>query len=212
MAIVKIITAGNVIQTQTFDKVNRQPPKIKRLSASQWVNTETGEVYTPDIKDNRKDTLTSSMSKLRDIINANTDNPANIRWVTLTYAENMTDTKRLYKDLDLYTKRLYFYCLKHGYPTPEYITAIEPQERGAWHTHSLLIWQDKAPYISNKDLASIWKHGFVKINQPKNCDNFGAYLSAYLTDTLEDDKTTKRKGNRLHLYPRIASSTASLRA
>jgi len=200
---VKIITSGNIIQLQTFDRVNRKPPKITRLNATTWANTESGEIYQPQIKESRKDTyngLKRSMANLRNIINANTDNPENVRWITLTYKENMTDTKKLMKDLTLYQKRLEFYCIKNGLDNPEHITAIEPQERGAWHAHTLLIWQKKAPYIPKADLEILWRNGFAKITKTTDCDNLGAYLSAYLSDTMEDGKTTK-KGNRLHLYP-----------
>ena len=201
---VKIITAGNITQVITFDRVNRKPPKIARINATTWANTETGENYYPQPKESRKDIYTGlkrSMANLRNIINANTDNPENVRWITLTYKENMTDTKKLYNDLSLYQKRLEFYCIKKGIDKPEYITAIEPQERGAWHAHSLLVWQKKAPYIPKTDLEIIWRNGFAKITKTTDCDNLGAYLSAYLSDTQDEDGKTTKKGNRLNFYP-----------
>jgi len=141
------------------------------------------------------------MSKLRDIINANTEHPENTLWATLTYAENMTDTKRLYKDFVRFWMRLCFYCEKNGHGKPEYINAAEPQERGAWHCHVLILWQNKAPFIPNADLAKLWKHGFVKIVATTDCDNLGAYLSAYLSDTIDTETKASKKGARLHLYP-----------
>ena len=104
----------------------------------------------------------------------------NVRWITLTYAENMTDTDRLYFDFKDFNKRFQYYCKINGYSKPEYIVMMEPQGRGAWHCHLLYIWDCKAPYVANKTLRDLWGHGFVKIKKLDNCDNVGAYLTAYL--------------------------------
>src|SRR5699024_2423614 len=100
---------------------------------------------------------------------------------------------------------------------------IEPQEREAWHSHTLLRFEDlEYIYIPNKEIADIWGHGFVTVKGLKDVDNIGAYLSAYLTDLpLKDDEVSaartkgekliekegngemKRiiKGGRIHFYP-----------
>ena len=196
----KITIAGNIIQVAEYEKVNHDPPKIRRINAIQWLNLETGEIFDRKAKTSRQDTVRRSISQLRDIINANTDTAENIRWCTLTYRENMTDTVRLMKDLEKFNKRLKFYLQGIGQADNEYITAIEPQGRGAWHAHILLIWQHKAPYISNDDFNKIWGNGFVCIKAVNNVDNIGAYLSAYMMDTLDEEGNSK-KGERLHYYP-----------
>ncbi len=71
---------------------------------------------------------------------------------------------------------------KNKLPKFEYIVAMEPQFRGAWHCHLILVFFSKAPFIANDKLAKIWGHGFVSIRSLKNVDNIGAYLSAYLCD------------------------------
>ena len=93
---------------------------------------------------------------------------------------------------------------------------IEPQARGAWHAHALLIWDVKRPFIPNPDFADMWGNGFVNIKGvPDGCDNIGAYLSAYLGDCSVEEyqgdlrgKEIKEvngkryvKGGRLHMYP-----------
>lgn len=196
----KITITGNIIQVAEYEKVNHKPPKIRRINATQWVNLETGEIYDRKAKTSRQNTVRRSIARLRDIINANADIPENVRWCTLTYAENMTDTNKLYKDLDKFNKRLKFYLQGIGQADYEYITAIEPQERGAWHAHILLIWKHKAPFISNDDFNKIWGNGFVSIKAVKNIDNIGAYLSAYMINTLDENGNSK-KGERLHYYP-----------
>ena len=95
------------------------------------------------------------------------------------------------------------------------------------HAHLLLIFQKKAPFIPNAELAKIWGRGFVKIKALKIVDNIGAYLSAYLGDmelgetltansisgkgfkvveSTDKDGTRQTKaivkGARLRLYPK----------
>jgi hypothetical protein len=134
----------------------------------------------------------------------------------------MTDPKRLYSD----TKKLRM-SVQYHFGKFEYISVVEPQGRGAWHTHEIWIFPDKAPYIDQKWLESdIWKHGSSRVVKIDSVDNLGAYLTAYLGDiSLEDaninklpidgeivekdytdengQKQTKRyvKGGRLQLYP-----------
>ena len=110
------------------------------------------------------------------------------RWVTLTYAENMTDTKRLYEDFRRFWMRFVYWCKSQGYDKPEYITVQEPQGRGAWHIHAFFIWPERAPYIANDEvLAKLWGNGFTKCKALADVDNVGAYFSAYLGDMpLED--------------------------
>ncbi|MEG2720326.1 MAG: hypothetical protein RR914_03275, partial [Oscillospiraceae bacterium] len=98
-------------------------------------------------------------------------------WVTLTYAENMTDTKQLYEDFKKFTMRMRYN--KYDF---EYIVAMEPQGRGAWHAHLIMIFKEKAPFILNEKLSEIWGHGFVKVKKLDDVDNVGAYLTAYLVD------------------------------
>ena len=111
-------------------------------------------------------------------------------------------------DFRKFWQRFTYYCKKQGYKKPEYIAAIEPQERGAWHIHCIIIWKQRRPFIDNNSVFEpMWGHGFTKIQGvPDDCDNLGAYLSAYLSDmSLSEDGDGKEKkyvkGARLVLYP-----------
>ena len=65
--------------------------------------------------------------------------------------------------------------------------------RGAWHAHVVMIFDHKAPFIPNHELADIWGHGFVTIKRLDNVDNVGAYLTAYLGDMdLQEAIDTKQ--------------------
>lgn len=205
----KKTVSGNVIE---FLEMNSKPsaPLIQKLSADQYYNILTGEVCNFKKSDSRADntdSLRKTFKKIRDLVNANTTDNSNIHWVTLTYAENMTDTVRLRSDFDCFWKRFKRFCIKNNLSCPEYISVIEPQARGAWHIHCIIVWKHKRPYIdNNSDFAPLWSHGFTKIQGvPDDCDNLGAYLSAYLSDMAlaDSDSSDKKyiKGARLKLYP-----------
>lgn len=117
-------------------------------------------------------------------------------FVTLTYAENMTDTKRLYQDYRRFVQRL-----RRAYPAIDgYLVAFEPQKRGAWHAHVLLISSNAFLRISNKEMHRIWGYGFTKVQGVRKIRDIGSYLTSYLTN-VKSGKTSK-KGARLGMYPR----------
>lgn len=116
-------------------------------------------------------------------------------FVTLTYAQNMTDTKRLYQDYRKFVQRL-----RRAYPDVSgYLVAFEPQKRGAWHAHILLLSDKPFLFIPNKRMRKLWGHGFTKTQRCKNVRDIGSYVTAYLTN-LKEGKRTK-KGQRLGMYP-----------
>ena len=115
-------------------------------------------------------------------------------FVTLTYAYNMTDTKVLYQDY-----RKFWMRLKDEYPClTGYLVAFEPQKRGAWHAHMLLLSDNATLYIPNKKMHAIWGKGFTKTQTPKGKRDIASYLTSYLTNVREG-KVTK-KGARLYMY------------
>lgn len=202
---------------------------IKKLDTDNYLNLKTGEILSIMHKDKRidnKNSVTQSLRNLRDLLNTNITDTNYCLWLTLTYAENMTDSKRLYDDFRKFNQRMRYYHKKNYLPNYEYIATAEPQARGAWHLHVLMIYLNKPPYIPNDVLNSIWKSGFTKIKKLTEVNNVGLYLTAYLSDMeltetldsgLKVNKTIKEvktcnsdgkelkkaiiKGQRLKLYP-----------
>ena len=215
--LVTVTRMNHIIEVQYMQKMNRRA-HIKKLDKETYIHLETGEIKEFDISENRAENLNSlrqTFKRLRYLINNNFIGAENELHVVLTYAENMTDSKRLYYDFDKFMKRLRYSFRNET--TIDYISVAEPQGRGAWHVHSLLRFNelDKI-FIENNKLAEMWGKGFVKIKSLKDVDNIGAYLSAYLTDIelneenliqalnkeiKEVDGKKYIKGGRLHMYP-----------
>ena len=189
--VVRIKEMGNIVELMYQEKRNKVNV-IKKLNANQYVDIRTGEVKEFVHIENRAQAINDvrkSLGRLRDYINTNVTDISKCKWVTLTYKENMTDTKKLYTDFDKFNKRMKYYLSKQGYKY-EYIVAMEPQGRGAWHCHLLMIFDKKAPYIKNDSedskeitMSYLWGNGYTKTKKlDGNVDNLGAYLTAYLAD------------------------------
>lgn len=203
----KVITSGDVLEHVVF-KHKREGTPIIKLDSDRYIEVSTGEIKEfvhAETKADAASNVQETLARLRRIINANCTDPERIRWVTLTYRQEngqpMTDPKRVQRDYEELWRRLKTYCKRKEYGIPEYITVMEPQGSGAWHLHCVWIWQTKAPIIpKNADalkllklpddeptLESMWRQGFVQIKSCANCDNLGAYFSAYLADMSTDE-------------------------
>jgi hypothetical protein len=223
-ALVKVKQMGHIVAVRHSSHVNYKA-SIKKLDKDRYIDVQTGEIKNFNHIENRQqsyNSLRKTFSKLSDLINNNFTGKGNELHVTLTYKENMTDPKRLYSDFKRFMTRL-----RRKYKDKssiDYICVVEPQERGAWHCHLLLRFNDlDKVFLSNNLVRELWEQGkIVKTKSLKDVDNVGAYLSAYLTDVelTEDNVMTVSKehreivvkqvdgkekkfikGGRLHLYP-----------
>lgn len=199
-SVVKFISCGDIKKVVYSSIVSHNLKNYKKISGNEMLNLTTGEIIQCKISDSREDNIISlrkTISRLRDLINCNFFGADNELFITLTYKENMTDYKRLYKDFDNFYKKL-----KYKFKDIEfcYISVVEPQQRGAWHIHLLLKSLNKDYlYIDNSLIANLWGQGFCKTKRLLGVDNVGAYLSCYLIDLF--DEKGKKKGARLYLYP-----------
>lgn len=185
MAITKVTTAGSITEAVSMSHTAKDTG-LRKLNADEYLNTITGEVKQYQHTENRSQNINAikrTMRTIRLLVNANVLLTENILWVTYTYAENMTDASRVYKDFQVFWLRFQRWLKKQGYDIPEYIQVVEPQGRGAWHMHVFYIWEHKAPFIPNNEvMEKLWGHGFTKTKALNNVDNIGAYFSAYLAD------------------------------
>lgn len=214
-SITRVKKCGHIVEVMTTEHKSKGGT-TRKIDKDSYFDTRTGEVKDYQHHETRADDTNSvarSLAYGRDLLNANVIDTIHCRWLTLTYAENMQDPARLQADFEKFNRR----CRK-AFGHYEYITAAEPQARGAWHLHVVMIWQGQAPYLPNSEVARLWGQGFVQIKALENIDNVGAYLTAYLSDiAVPDDMPTETaervgrvktvdskryiKGMRLHLYP-----------
>lgn len=195
----KLKTCGHVMDITFLRNLNRDAfSSTVRLNADEYLDLRDDKIKKFDKATSREQCTTSikrTMQNIRDLINCNITEPQKCRWITLTYAENMTDPQRLYKDFEHFIKRM-----RRLYGRFEYIAVAEPQGRGAWHMHLITIHPEKAPYMPNETVRNLWAQGFVTVKaMDSNCDNLGAYLSAYLGDmelseTGMDEDTIRQAG------------------
>lgn len=178
-AIVRLKEMGNIIEIM-FSEKHSTGGYIRKIDKDSYCDIRTGELKEFQHLENRAQDLSNvskSLSQGRDILNANITDVSCCRWVTLTYAENMTNPDKLANDFKNFNKR----C-RSIFGNYEYITAAEPQGRGAWHLHCVFIFNGKAPYMPNDLVSDCWKQGFVTVKKLDDVDNVGAYLTAYLGD------------------------------
>lgn len=192
--IVTVTQMKHITEIQYLEKMNTSC-NIRKLDKDRYMRLDTGEILEYnhiDTRDESYNSLRQTFKKIRNLINNNFEGTGNELHVTLTYAENVTDPKRLYMDFKKFLKRLRY--VYDSTTSIDYMSVVEPQERGAWHCHVLLRFNDlERVYIANNvnrktgesidaPLRDMWGQGNVTIHSLKGVDNIGAYLSAYLSD------------------------------
>ena len=186
-AIVSLKKMGNTYEICWCEHKNDKAP-ITKIDKDHYLINATGEIKNSNHINNRyesKAQLSQSFKRLRELINTNATDISKCKWITLTYRDNITNTKQAYKDFDKFIKRF-----RYKYGDVEYINVCEPQGNGKWHFHCLLIFPNKAPFIPNDEIEKLWDNGFTKTQKlDKNIDNLGAYLSAHLSDISTEEAT-----------------------
>jgi len=209
--VVRLSRQGDV-HAEVLFMAQKPKPGVKRLSKTEYVVLSTGEVkkYAP-AEGKMRESLRRTFQELKALIRTNfsADDPHQ-KFITLTYAENMTDADRLYTDFKTFMMRLQYHY--KAYPL-DYIVVAEPQGRGAWHMHLMLKSLTPGLWIDKDDLTRIWRHGATEISQLKS-DDVGNYYVAYFTSLSveakmlangvanpDDGSKSYVKGGRLQYYP-----------
>lgn len=179
--LVSLKTMGHIYEICYLQKKNNEI-KIQLIDKDHYMYLDSGEIFECNHIDNRAESkfqVGQSLKRLREYINTNVVDTNKCKWVTLTYAKNMQDTKQLYKDFQKFMQKLRYQYKDYNI---EYIVAMEPQARGAWHCHCIIIFDKVAPFIPNATIEKLWQQGFTKTSKLDDIDNIGAYLTAYLGD------------------------------
>lgn len=196
MPYIKLVDCRNTVMLVHMNHRPQESARYERIDDETYRVVSTGEVRRygegSAVKGDCRKSVIQSFNRLKMLINANYDKPSCCRFVTLTYAANMTDNSRISRDLHKFWPRMH-----ELYGDFEYIYVKEQQGRGAWHVHAVLFFERDAPFMLNADVAGAWGKGFVSVQGfDDNINNLGNYLCAYLTDGERNSK----KGVRLDNY------------
>ncbi len=108
---VKFKTTGTIWEVQFSAGVNKSCA-IQNISKDTYLDKTTGEIKKRKHNTNRfqsPKSVRKSINRLMDLIRCNATYPAYCKWITLTYAETMTDwCKWYYKNVHLYILILTF--------------------------------------------------------------------------------------------------------
>lgn len=181
----RLTVAGNVLTQETFEEgVAFDFEAVERGAARRDLTDEERE-------ENRQRSAARARRELQNAINANFGwcsrqnryGQWSLKFLTLTYKENMQDYLQLARDFDRFMKRL-----KHQLSASfEYVAVPEQQKRGAWHLHILLY----CPFIPIQTLIRIWNEtrgeGSFKLKQIQTVQDVGAYVSKYLSKDFTPD-------------------------
>lgn len=175
----RIIKSGKIIEIYEYTEKVLYGYKNKGQNAGRnKVADEENKII------NREKSLARARQTIRRTVNSNM--LKNSKFVTLTFAENITDLQKANYEFEKFIKRLKY---KIGFSI-KYLVVPEFQKRGSIHYHCLMF---NLPYIANNDLKTIWQNGFVKINKIDNVDNVGAYVCKYLQKANCDDRIKENK-------------------
>lgn len=177
--------AGNVVTLSEFEKRVAVGFEVTERAPARDDLTDEERL------ENAKRSASRARRELADAINANFGwcprknrfGQWSLKFLTLTYKENMQDYARLARDFDLFMKKLRY----HLDTSFDYVAVPEQQKRGAWHLHILLY----CPFIPIDTLKRIWNaadgQGSFKVNLIDQVSDVGAYVAKYLLKDLSPD-------------------------
>jgi len=136
----------------------------------------------------RTDNLRKVRQQLRRVVAANVRAHGEVpKFVTYTFARNVTSLREANRLWRLFTKRL-----AYDLGRQPYTVVVEFQKRGAVHYHALYYGMAYVVGLKAR-LAGLWRHGFVHVKGIAHVRNVPAYLTKYLQKDLVDSRLTGQK-------------------
>jgi hypothetical protein len=170
LTLAKFVEAGRFITMTYLDKPMNNRCHIKKLTKDTYRHIKSGEVrmYTVRDEDQRRRerirNLRRTFDDLKAVLRTNFEGEKpNQVFITLTYCENMTDTKVLAKDFEKFMAELTGEYADHNFV---WVAVMEPQGRGAWHIHLMLKSDQPSLYIPFSVLNRLWRVNWVAANLP----------------------------------------------
>lgn len=176
----KVIISGDIVEVYEYER-----PYGKGYQARN-PDGRASEASEEDKEVNREKVLSRAKKTVRRLINANIGQYGNdftAKFVTLTFAEHITDVTMANYEFTKFIQRLNYELFKSKKANVRYVGVIEFTKTGRVHYHVVFF---NIPYVKADKIAKIWGNGFIKINKIENVDNVGAYVCKYMTKGNND--------------------------
>ena len=186
-----LAVAGNVLTEKIYEKCQCAGYAVNKRKPRRELSPEEQE-------ENRRRSALRARKTLVDAVNANFGwarrgfryGDKSVKFLTLTYKENMTDYARLSGDFDLFKHRLEY----HLQEKIKYVCVPEQQKRGAWHLHVLLY----CSFLPIDTLKRLWNEtqgqGGFNVKRVQCVHNVGKYIGKYVgKDFEETDRIAGRR-------------------
>lgn len=174
----KVIHSGNVIEVYEHEI----PVRLGFDTSQYRVKKVNSEEDRSEEYDKQRGTRARNNARRLALSNFNSQD----KFVTFTFEDNVTDIVEANYEFRKFIKRL-----NRKFGNVNYLTAIQFQERGAVHYHTLM----RIPYIPKSELQAIWGHGIIDIRKLNSVDNVGAYITRYM---LRDALDPRLKGKKCY--------------
>jgi len=196
----KIVKSGNIIEVYEFAKaVSYGPldqPRGKRIEK----NLDPNDPLVRMAKlENRQRSAQHSKSSLKQIINANAGQwedengrPFRPIFLTLTFADNITDVKKANRIFSKFKQRLDYEVTGQKKSYLKYVGVIEFQKRGAVHYHVLIFNLAFMDNIYDR-LNEVWGEGFIIVKSIDQVKNIASYICKYMTKAKADERLCGEK-------------------
>lgn len=155
----KTVISGDYIETFSYSSpITRGRPRANSSDVRRSTTRRPGNI-------------TRAKRMLLRLTHANANK--GIKFVTLTYEDNVTDRAQAVNDCGRFVRRM-----RAMFPRVEYVYTLERQKRGAWHAHFLIFG---LPFVHFNVIASWWKQGMIDIAAVRNPSHAAFYLAKYIT-------------------------------
>ena len=145
----------------------------------------------------RQRTFRRAKKKLVDYINTNVfawfDNNGLVFpgiFLTLTFAENLTDIEIGNNEFTAFIRRLNYEITGSIKAYLKYVVVIEFQKRGAVHYHAIFF---NLPFIEKKRIEEIWGNGWIKVKAIDEVKDVGFYVTKYMSKNFDDQRLKGHK-------------------
>ena len=178
----KVVVSGEHVEVYTYKKsVWREFESNKEEILKKEPKQLNAFEQLAIMKKKQEYSVNRTRTEIRRLINSN---PQLTKFMTLTFAKNITDLKTANYIFNQFIKRI-----TYKYPDFKYLAIPEFQQRGAVHYHLLC----EMPFIHFREITEIWGQGNIDIKTLNDVDNIGAYVCKYLSKDMFDERTFGKK-------------------